>query len=257
MYGCRFINVLIFKNEILSRLPYALWVYQMRYNVILTHNFLNKNVLLWGWNKMTSSIWHLCIKRVLKRLMIVGSQSNFFDVHCFFFPTRIHHLSLPEWVTHTFTYINYGAFITSLPTYLDKNMVGFFPCVQFPFWWHFRLIINSRQSKYPKPVFLFFMYFSFLFSVILCLGDVLLGSYLDLWIFGKLFADMGDLKIHIISLYIVSLFYLSSVFQFLIIWIWYLITSWLNYLLSFNFDLFLNCYQKDVKKIPEWTLTDI
>lgn len=76
-----------------------------------------------------------------------------------FFPTKIHHLSLPEWVAHTFTYINYGAFITSLPTYLDKNMVGFFPCVQFPFWWHFRLLINSRQSKYPKPVFLFFYVF--------------------------------------------------------------------------------------------------
>ena len=30
----------------------------------------------------------------------------------------------------------------------------------------------------------------------------------------------------------------------------YLKTSWLNYLFSFNFDLFLNSYQKDVKKIP-------
>ena len=179
MYACQFINVLIFKNQIFSRLPYALWVYQMKYNIILAHNFLNKNVLLWGWNKTTSSFWHLCIKRVLKRLMIAGSRSNFFDVHCFFFPTRIHHLSLPEWVAHTFMYINYGAFITSLPTYLDKNMVGFFSLCAISILVAFPPLNKFQTKQIPKACFFFFffMYFSFLFSVILCLGDVLLGSY--------------------------------------------------------------------------------
>lgn len=54
---------LIFKNEIFSRLPYTLWMYVKwsTYNVIFSHNFINKNVLLWGWNKTTSCIWQLYI----------------------------------------------------------------------------------------------------------------------------------------------------------------------------------------------------
>lgn len=51
----------------------------------------------------------------MKRLMVVGHWSNFFDVH-YFFPTKILHLPVPGRVTHTFIYINYGAFITSFPT---------------------------------------------------------------------------------------------------------------------------------------------
>lgn len=83
---------------------------------------------------MASWIWHLCSKKVVKRFMVVGSWSNFFDAHYFFFFTRILHLSLPEQVAHTFMYINYGAFITSLPTYLDKSMMEFFfPVCNFHF----------------------------------------------------------------------------------------------------------------------------
>lgn len=144
-------------------------------------------------------------------------------------PTGILHLSLPEWVAHTFMYINYCAFITSLSTYLDKSMVGFFSYVQFPFWWHFCFLINSRQSIYLKHVFFFKkMYFSFLCSATLCLGVVLLESYLDLWIFGELFSEMEVWRFtdsHCI-LYLFNFF--NCVFQFLVIWKRYLITYQLN-----------------------------
>ena len=153
MYGCLLINVLIFKNEIFSRLPYTLWMYQMKYNVILAHNFINKNILLWGWNKMTSSIWHLYIKRVMKRLMVVGSSSNFFDVHYFFFPLEfcICH-SLNELPTHLCTQIMVPLLHHFQPIWI-KAWWDFFPRVQFPFWWHFCFLINSRQSKYPSLFF--------------------------------------------------------------------------------------------------------
>lgn len=176
----------------------------MEYNVIFSHNFINKTVLLWGWNKMTGCIWHLYIKEVMKRLMVVGSWSDFFDVHYSppHPPTGILHLSLPEWVAHTFMYINDGAFITSLSTYLDKSMVGFFSCVQFPFWWHFCFLINSRQSIYLKPVFCFFFFFKCIsaFSAQLHFVWKLL-RFMNIW--GAFFRN-GGLEIHRIPLYIVS-----------------------------------------------------
>lgn len=138
-----------------------------------------------------------------------------------------------------------------------KTWWDFFPVCNFHFGGISRLI-NSRQSKYPKPVFFFFYVFQLsVFSHTLfgrCPARKLL-RLMNIW--ESYLQTCGIWSIHIISLYIVSLFFLSSVFQFLIIWMWYLITSWLNYLLSFNFDLFLNCYQKDVKKFQNELWTDI
>lgn len=87
------------------------------------------------------------------------------------------------------------------------------------------LLLNTFQTKQiPKAFFFFFMYVSFLFSVTLCLRDALLGSYIDSWIFAELFADMRFWRF-IKSHCILCLFF-NSVFQFLILWMWY--SMWLS-----------------------------
>lgn len=119
------------------------------------------------------------------------------------------HLSLPEQVAHTFMYVNYGAFITSLPTYLDKSMVRFF----FFFLYAISILVafllpNKFQTKHiPKACFLNVFQFS-VFSHTLfgrCPPRNLL-RFVNIW---RAICGNGDLEIHIIPLYIVSLLFLT------------------------------------------------
>lgn len=139
----------------------------MKYNTIFSHNFIKKRIHCFK----DRIKWHLYIKRSNKEINGCWQLIKF--LWCpLFFPTGILHLSLPERGAHTFMYINYGAFITSLPTYLDKSMVGFFFLCAISILVAF-LFPNIFQKVYTQS--LFFMYFSFLCLATLCL-DVLLGS---------------------------------------------------------------------------------
>lgn len=122
-------------------------------------------------------------------------------------PTGMLYLSLPERFAHTLMYINYGAFITSLPSYLDKSMVRYFffsLCAIFILVAF--LLPNIFQTKHiPKACFLSVFRLS-VFSCTLfgrCPSRNLL-RFVNIW---RAICGNGGLEIHITPLYIVSLFF--------------------------------------------------
>ena len=117
-----------------------------------------------------------------------------------------------------------------------KAWFNFFPCVQFPFWWHFCFLINSRQSIYPKPVFYVFQLSEFSHT---WFGRCPARKLLRLRNIWKAFCRNGGLESHIIPLYVVTLFLFSlyCVFQFLVIWKRYLKIYQLNLIIYLQFQL--------------------
>lgn len=132
-----------------------------------------------------------------------------------FFLTRILHLSLPEQVAHTFMYINYDAFITSLPTYLDKSMVELFSLCAISILVAF-LLPNKFQTKYIlKACFLCISAFCVQPHFVWEMSCRNLLRFMNIW---RVICRNGGLEIHIIPSCIVSFLFFNSIFQFVVIW---------------------------------------
>lgn len=188
---CWFSDVFIFKNEIFLSFLYTL-VLCIKQGIILSTLLSSWIRVLFLRKRKNDKLYRAFVySENMKRIMAVGSRSDFSDTH---YPLPCWSLQLPlsGWVVGTVLFLS-NEFIMSLPTHFNNSSQGYFPsCVQFPVWWHFCFLINSRESSWTLKAFP--GHFRSLCSSTCYLEGVWLGSYLDLSMFGELFAEMwvGD-----------------------------------------------------------------